>query len=222
MDCWSLQLQSRAFGVLRSQKGMEYSQDDFDRLLLFEHTRKTAEANYAKNPLDADNLTRWGGALIELSAFEKPKDSKAMINDALSKLEEALLINPTKHDTLWYLGNAHTSCGFLTPDISEAKDYFEKAHEYFQKAFDEDPENDLYRKSLEIAVKAPELHMEIHNNELGPMSNAGSSATSKGKESKRQKNSDFKYDIFGWVILAVSIVAWVGMAKSNIPPSPPR
>ncbi|QCE13099.1 hypothetical protein DEO72_LG11g92 [Vigna unguiculata] len=201
---------------------MEFSQDDFDRLLLFEHTRKTAESNYARDPLDADNLTKLGAALVELSAFEKPQDSKAMIADAISKLEEALLINPTKHDTLWYLGNAQTSYGFLTPDISEAKDYFGRAHEYFQKAVDVDPENELYRKSLEIAVKAPELHMEIHNNELGPMSNAGSSATSKGKETKRQKNNDFKYDIFGWIILAVGIVAWVGMAKSNIPPSPPR
>jgi hypothetical protein len=33
---------------------MEFSQDDFDRLLLFEHTRKTAETNYAKNPHDAE------------------------------------------------------------------------------------------------------------------------------------------------------------------------
>lgn len=33
---------------------MEFSQSDFDRLLLSEHNRKTAEANYAKDPLDAD------------------------------------------------------------------------------------------------------------------------------------------------------------------------
>ena len=33
---------------------MEFSQEDFDRLLLFEHARKTAESNYAQNPLDAD------------------------------------------------------------------------------------------------------------------------------------------------------------------------
>ncbi|KAJ1434102.1 Tetratricopeptide-like helical domain superfamily [Sesbania bispinosa] len=55
-----------------------------------EHTRKTVEVNYAENPLDADNLTKWGGALIELSAFQNPRDSKKMIDDALSKLEEAL------------------------------------------------------------------------------------------------------------------------------------
>ncbi|KAL2991367.1 hypothetical protein AAZX31_11G254800 [Glycine max] len=160
---------------------MEFSQDDFDRLLLFEHTRKTAEANYAENPQDADNLTRWGGALIELSSFQAPRDAKAMIDDALSKLEESLLINPTKHDTLWCLGNANTSYAFLIPDITEAKGYFDKALEYFQKAAEEDPENDLYRKSLQVAVKAPELHMEIHKNGLGLMSNAGSSATSKEK-----------------------------------------
>lgn len=33
---------------------MEFSQQDFDRLLLSEHTRKTAEENYAQNPLDGD------------------------------------------------------------------------------------------------------------------------------------------------------------------------
>ena len=30
--------------------------NDFDRLLFFEHARKTCEANYIKNPLDAEVL----------------------------------------------------------------------------------------------------------------------------------------------------------------------
>jgi hypothetical protein len=39
--------------------------------------------------------------------------------------------------------------------------------------------------------------------------------------SKKKKSNDFKYDMLGWFILAAGIVAWVGMAKSHVPPSPP-
>ncbi|MED6110448.1 mitochondrial import receptor subunit tom20 [Stylosanthes scabra] len=202
---------------------MEFSQNDFDRLLLFEHTRKTAELNYAANPLDADNLTKWGGALIELSAFQDPRESKKMIDDAISKLDEALLVNPTKHDTLWCLGNAHTSYAFLTPDIAAAMVNFDIARECFQRAINEDPDNETYKKSLEIADKAPELHMDIHKNGLGQMIGGGASSTSsKTKESAKQKSSDLKYDILGWIILAAGIVTWVGMAKSQVPPPPSR
>lgn len=200
-------------------------QSDFDRLLFFEHARKTAEAAYAKDPLDTDNLTRWGGALLELSQFQTVPDSKKMILDAISKLEEALMVSPNRHDTLWCLGNAHTSHAFLTPDQDEAKEYFNKATLYFQQAVDEEPSNELYQKSLEVAAKAPELHMEIHKHGLGQQTmgaSTGPSSTSSGaKTSKKKKSSDLKYDIFGWVILAVGIVAWVGFAKSHMPPPPP-
>ncbi|XP_048318879.1 mitochondrial import receptor subunit TOM20-like isoform X2 [Ziziphus jujuba] len=163
---------------------MQFSQDDFDRLLIFEHTRKAAEANYAKNPQDADNLTKWGGALLELSQFQSVADSKAMINDAISKLEEALVINPSKHDALWCLGNANTSYAFLTPNLEEAKVYFEKASESFQKAVDEDPSNELYLKSLEVTAKAPELHMEIHKHGLAQQAmGAGPTTSFNAKES---------------------------------------
>ncbi|XP_044465317.1 mitochondrial import receptor subunit TOM20-like [Mangifera indica] len=200
-------------------------QSDFDRLLMFELARKTAEATYAKNPLDADNLTKWGGALLELSQFQNIPDSKKMILDAVSKLEEALMVSPNRHDTLWCLGNAYTSHAFLTPDFEEAKEYFNKATQYFQQAVDEDPSNELYQKSLEVAAKAPEIHLEIHKHgglaQQAMGASAGPSSTSSSaKSSKKKKSSDLKYDIFGWVILAVGIVAWVGFAKSHMPPPP--
>ncbi|KAG6791319.1 hypothetical protein POTOM_000436 [Populus tomentosa] len=239
---------------------MEFSQDDFDRLLMFEHARKTAEATYARDPLDATNLTKWGEALLELSQFQTVAEAKKMINDAISKLEEALMLNPTSN-AMWSIGNANTSYAFLTPDLDEAKSYFDKAANYFQQAVDEDPNNELYRKSLEVCAKAPELHTEIHKHSSSQqiMGGGGSTASSNAKcigvllacityayggrmslisliqmlgwsikflqvprGSKKKTNSDLKYDIFGWIILAVGIVAWVGMAKSNVPPPPPR
>ncbi|KDP46280.1 hypothetical protein JCGZ_10120 [Jatropha curcas] len=201
-------------------------QNDFDRILFFEHARKTAEVTYAKDPLDAENLTRWGGALLELAQFQNVPDSKKMILDGISKLEEALLVHPKKHDTLWCLGNAFTSFAFLTPDQDEAKESFDKAAVYLQQAVDEDPENEIYRKSLEVASKAPELHAEIHKHGLaqqtmGAAPASGPSTSSSAKGSKKKKDDDLKYDIFGWVILAVGIVAWVGFAKSQMPPPPP-
>ncbi|QCD93221.1 mitochondrial import receptor subunit TOM20-like [Vigna unguiculata] len=203
---------------------MDLQQGEFDRLLFFEHARKAAEAEYIKNPTDAENLTRWGGALLELSQFQNFPESKKMTQEAISKLEEALEVNPKKHDTLWCLGNAHTSMAFLNPDQEEAKVYFDKAAQYFRQAVDEDPSNELYLKSLEVAAKAPELYVEIRQHGLGQQqqaATAGSSTSSATKTQKKKKSSDLKYDIFGWVILAVGIVAWVGFAKSNLPQPPP-
>lgn len=191
-------------------------QNDMDRILFFEHARKAAEASYTKNPLDAENLTRWGGALLELSQFQNNiNESKDMIQDAMSKLEEALTINPKKHDALWCLGNANTSIAFLTPDHDEATGYFDKASKYLQQAVDEDPENELYCNSLKVSSKAPDLHVEIHKQGFAQQAMGGAKPAKK-------KNNDLKYDIFGWIILAVGIVAWVGFAKSQVPPPTPR
>ncbi|CAN6447760.1 unnamed protein product [Victoria cruziana] len=196
--------------------------NDFDRLLFFEAARKTAEMNYAKDPLDADNLTRWGGALLELSQFQQGQECIKMVKDAVSKLDKALEVKPRKHDTLWCLGNAHTSHAFLTPEHDVAKVYFKKASECFQQAVEEDPDNEIYLKSLQLAARAPELHLEIHKQVQFQQDAAASASASSNpkKVKKKNKSSDLKYDIFGWIILAVGIVAWVGMAKSQMSPAP--
>ncbi|XVE85316.1 hypothetical protein DITRI_Ditri17bG0081900 [Diplodiscus trichospermus] len=200
---------------------MEFSQADFDRLLLSEHTRKTSELNYAKDPLDAENLTKWGGALLELAQFQTVSDAKTMIADAISKLDEALMINPSKHETLWCMGNVYSTSAFMTTDQDEAKVSFDKAAQFFQRAVVADPGNELYQKSLEVAAKAPELHMEFQKAAADQQSMGGASSAS-STANVAKKNSDLKYDIFGWAILAVGIAAWVGMAKSHVPPPPPR
>ncbi|CAA7034428.1 unnamed protein product [Microthlaspi erraticum] len=206
---------------------MEFSAADFERLLMFEHARKASEAQYLNDPLDSENLVKWGGALLELSQFQTVPDAKQMLNDAISKLEEALTINPGKHEALWCLGNAYTSQAFLIQDIDEAKGHFDKAAEYFQRAENEDPGNELYRKSLDVAARAPELHMEIHkqgmvSQALGGGGGGPSASSNAGGSKKKKKNNDFTYDVCGWVILAVGIVAWINMARSLGPPPPAR
>ncbi|GLT69831.1 hypothetical protein SLA2020_419490 [Shorea laevis] len=108
----------------------------------------------------------------------------------------------------------------FSKDGSHAPEVSNNAAVYFKQAVDEDPSNELYCKSLEVSTKAPELHSEIHKHE-GPGFAGPSASSTSTKTSKKKKSSDLKYDVLGWVILAVGIVAWVGFAKSHVPPPPP-
>lgn len=145
----------------------------------------------------------------------------AIVSDAVSKLEEALRINPRKHDALWCLGNAHTSHGFLVTDTDEANDYFQKAARCFQQALDEEPSNELYQKALEMTEKAPSLHQELQKQLASQAALGVGAAAGPTKPAAKKKDSDFKYDVMGWIVLAVGVIAWMGLAKSNMPPPPP-
>ncbi|KAJ6837347.1 mitochondrial import receptor subunit TOM20-like [Iris pallida] len=192
--------------------------DDIDRLLFLELARKNFENIYTKNPVDTDNLKNWAEALLELASFQDRAESIKYIRDAESKLAEALEISPRKHDILYYLGNAYTSHAFHIQDQVEAKLYFTKATQYFQEALKEEPTNTLYQQSVELSLNAPALHTEFQKHMADQAHAVGGRSTSRAKVPKKKKNSDLKYDILGWVILAVGIVAWVGMAKSHVPP----
>ena len=84
-----------------------------------------------------------------------------MIERAVNKFDAALKINPRKHDALWCLGNALTSQGFLFREQSKAEEYFDRAKSCFQRALNEEPTNEIYKKALEMTDKAPGLHAEL-------------------------------------------------------------
>ncbi|MCH82850.1 mitochondrial-like import receptor subunit TOM20-like, partial [Trifolium medium] len=100
-----------------------------------------------------------------------------------SKLEEGLAVNPNKHYVLWCLGNALTLHAILDPDQVKAKVHFDKAVECFKQIANEELLNELHRKLLEMAAKAPEIHAEIHKHGLGQES-AGTAVTSSGTKVK--------------------------------------
>ncbi|KAJ4879826.1 Mitochondrial import receptor subunit TOM20-2 [Raphanus sativus] len=204
---------------------MEFTTADMEKVFLFDHLRKGCEAQYAKDPLDSDNLLKWAGSLIELAQFQTVPQAKVMLSDAISKLEDVLTLNPGKHEALWCLGNAYTTQAFLYPDADVAKGHFDKAVEYLQRAVDEDPGNEIYRKALDVAIRGPEMLMELTQSGMMQQALAGGgggrSASSNASGGKKKKNNDFTYDVCGWIILACGIVAWVGMAKALDPPPPP-
>ncbi|KAK8953475.1 Mitochondrial import receptor subunit TOM20 [Platanthera guangdongensis] len=116
---------------------MHLGQQEFDRILFYEHAHKNFKAVYAKNPHDDDNLISWARVLIELWQFQTRSDSIKFIKDVVSMLEKALEFNPKKHDAIWSLGNAKTSLAFITKDLEDAKPYFTRAMQCFQQALEE-------------------------------------------------------------------------------------
>ncbi|OIT29074.1 mitochondrial import receptor subunit tom20 [Nicotiana attenuata] len=199
---------------------VENSDSETDIELLFQ-TRLNAEAKYSLNPNDTQNLTQWGMALLQLAQYGTLQDSKKMVKEAISKLEEVAKIDSRKHEALWHLGKAHSAEAFLTSDSIETLSNFEKADLYFQKALDEDPRNEMYRKSMEANAQAMLLHMKL---QLGTVQQAsgGSSTSFNAKSPAMKANHDLMYDVFGWVLLGAGIVAWLGMAKSQAHLCTPR
>lgn len=98
-----------------------------ERKDFFERARKQAEEDYKRNNRDAGALTRWGGALLELANFMPGEEASGHVNEAVKKFHMALEIDENKDDTLWCLGNAYTSQGFLCPSKAEALAIFDKA-----------------------------------------------------------------------------------------------
>ncbi|OVA19432.1 Plant specific mitochondrial import receptor subunit TOM20 [Macleaya cordata] len=149
-----------------------------------------------------------------------------MVEDAIKKLKEALIVNPRNYEAIWSLGITYGRFGILIPELDMAKGYFAEAAQYFQQAVDGDPSNDCYARSLRLIATFPKVHEEIYKYAecfFGrPLRGHGSSTYSNAKVSEKKRASDLKCDIVGWVILAVGIFVWLGTSKSHERPPPPR
>ena len=174
-------------------------------------------------------LTRWGGALLELAHFCHGAEAYEKISTAVSKFDEALAIDPKKHDALWCLGNAYTSQGFLTADGSAAGDLFKRAAGCFERALAEDPGSEVYRKALEMTSKAPELHEELqkqlHASQVGGGGGGGASSSGGGGMGGgggggggQQGQSEFWWDVAGWVALSAIVVGVVALSRGGPTP----
>ncbi|GJZ40264.1 mitochondrial import receptor subunit TOM20-like protein, partial [Tanacetum coccineum] len=85
--------------------------------------------------MSLQNLTIWGASLLELSQYGTIDDSRKMLRDYK-----------------W----------ILTSNYDEAKMMFDEAVQCFEKAVDESPDNEDYRKSLAGCAKVPALHRGIY------------------------------------------------------------
>lgn len=88
--------------------------EELERLIFFQAAKEQAMLEVKKNPKDVQALIRWGGALLELAHLKQGHESIVCIEQAVEKIEQALKIDPRKHEALWCLGNAYTSqVGFI-------------------------------------------------------------------------------------------------------------
>jgi len=194
--------------------------------MFFEQAREQAEKDFSTNSRDAQALTRWGGALLELAHFRQGEDAYRMIEQAVAKFKQALGIDPSRHDTLWCLGNAYTSQGFLTASSQRAKTFFDKASTCFQDAVDQDPSSEVYRKALDMTKKAPELHAELQRQlaASGETLNLGGGGGGSAA-GKKGADSDFWFDVAGWGMLFVLGLGIVALSRASGPqtlPPPPQ
>lgn len=174
-------------------------------------------------------LTKWGGALLELAHFRQGNEAYEMINGAIEKFEQALGIDSKRHDALWCLGNAYTSQGFLSSDAESANEFFAQAGDAFKKAVDQEPNNESYKRALEMSAKAPQLYQELQRQLQAAGAGLGSprgEASSSGRAGAAQKQkqsyiSDYWYDVAGWGILVGLAFGVMALSRLSSPPTAP-
>lgn len=111
------------------------------------------------------------------------------------------------------MGNAYTSQGFLAPTRQEALEQFDRAAACFRSCVDKEPQNETYRKALDMCDKAPEYYDEIQSQLRAQAQQGGGGGMGGGMGGGGGKRgsarSDMAWDVAGWVVLAGIVAACV-------------
>ena len=189
--------------------------EEMERLIFFEQTRLEATAKTQSDPKDPQGWLQLGGSLLELAHFRRGAEAHDMLSESIEAFEKVLKLDPNRHEAMWCLGNALTSEGFLGVNRDEAIAKFEKASVFFDQAYRLAPQNEHYKKSMEMAPKAEQIYDQVHAGPE-PMMMGGGGPMPPPASSIDQKNDDFFYTCVGWGVLAASIITFAMFA-----PKPP-
>lgn len=183
--------------------------EEADREQFFESARKQAQREFEADGKNAQALVRWGGALLELAHYKQGEESVTLIEQAISKLQKAIELDPDRTESEWILGNAYTSLGFLCPDKRSAQEKFTKAADCFKRCNQKDPSNETYRKAIEMCDKAPDYYDEIQTQ----LKESSSAEDVRRKD--RSSSGDIWWDVAGWVCLAGLLFSVAFVARSQ-------
>jgi tetratricopeptide (TPR) repeat protein len=171
---------------------------------------------------------------LELAHFRQGEEAYEMIEEAIKKFDKALVLDARRHDALWCLGNAYTSQGFLSESAHKASEFFIKAGDAFKRAVEHEPENESYRRALEMSTKAPQLYQELQRQlqaagaggpSGSPRSEGAGGSSSGGRTGQGQRGagaSEFWYDMAGWVVLVGLGVGIAALSRSSAAPTAPK
>ncbi len=112
--------------------------------------------------------------------------------------------------------------GFLSGDTGTANLYFDRAADCFKQSVQQEPNNDSYRRALEMSSKAPQLYVELQR-QLAAATQAGGSPRAEARATSTSQQhkggaagiSDFWYDMGGWVMLGVLAFGLVALSRGG-------
>ena len=111
------------------------------------------------------------------------------------------------------LGERVDVAGIFISGSREGLQHFDEAKTCFQRALNEEPANEIYRKALEMTDKAPGLHAELQR-QLAEQQIYHEASKTVQKSTKsvvlddRKVSADFWYGVGGWLCFTGVAFSW--------------